>query len=394
MTSTETFRRTSAEINLDHLLHNWNAIQNIAGDDRFICPMIKANAYGHGAPEVAQALDREGAKSFGVCLIEEGLRLRAAGIKSEILVFSGFDKQGAEKILEYQMVPVVSSWQQIKALEAAADEPVKVHLKFDTGMNRLGFFADDCEKLVDYFKKSKLLKLKAVLSHLAVSEDCIDPAGMSIQQLKRLSEVHHFFGTEKVFAHVLNSGGILSLRSLNSHPVKGTESVVQPHWGFRPGILLYGYKPTGPFGDLEIKPVMNFRSVVNNMRVVAPGESVSYGATWRASRKSHIAVVPVGYADGVHRALSNRGSVLIGGMRLPIVGVVCMDFLMVDVTELVESSGRADWTDESVTIFGYDENGLLESADSTANELRTISWEILTSVSHRVPRHFKGLKKS
>src|SRR6476620_3798517 len=126
----ENFRQTYSEINLDNLQHNWEVVTKIGGSDRFICPMIKANAYGHGAYEVATALDKEAAKIFGVCLIEEGLALREAGLKSDILVFGGFDKQGAEKILEYQMIPVVGNSDQLKFIETQADTPVKIHVKF------------------------------------------------------------------------------------------------------------------------------------------------------------------------------------------------------------------------------------------------------------------------
>ena len=281
----ELFRRTVADINIENLVHNWQQIKTAAGDDRFICPMVKANAYGHGAPEVSLALESEGARVLGVCLIEEGLQLRAEGVHAEILVFRGFDKRGAEKILEYQMTPVVSTWGQVYSLEAAADEPVKVHLKFNTGMNRLGFAADQADDLASYFKKTKKLKLKALCTHLVSSD------GAQIKaQLKLQSAIASHFSGFDIFNHALNSGGIAD------HAVHPDKS--QP-WGFRPGLMLYGYHSEPGAAGLDLRPVMSLKSVINNIQEVSEGETVSYSGTWKAARPSRVAVIPVGYADGV-----------------------------------------------------------------------------------------------
>lgn len=389
----ENFRRTTADINLDHLLENWSLIQKIAGDDRFICPMVKANAYGHGAAEVAMSLEQEGAKALGVCLIEEGLQLREAGLKNEILVFGGFDKQGAEKIVEYQMTPVVSSWEQVKAIESAADAIVKVHLKFNTGMGRLGFEAHDVEKILAYFKKSKLLKLKALLTHLAQSEDGLSETGLTARQLNHFSKIEEFFSGASLYSHVYNSGAILCLDQVKKQNLS-QHFLQKKKWGFRPGLMLYGYQPLTGFKNTELKPVMTFKTAIEQIRIINKGESVSYGAKWVAPQKSHIAILPVGYADGVSRQLSNQAYVLIKGERVPIVGTICMDFLMVDVTKLIEKNQLDHWHDEDVILFGLDEHNNFLSAEEFAKQTNTISWEVLTSVSYRVPRHFKGLVKS
>ncbi len=391
----EMFRRTYADINIENLVHNWNQIKNVAGDDRFICPMVKANAYGHGDIQVSQALEREGASGLGVCLIEEGLLLRAAGIKTDIYVFRGFDKRGAEKILEYQLIPVVSTWEQIFALESAADEPVKVHLKFNTGMNRIGFNLDQAEKLDEYFKKSKKLKLKAVLTHFSNAEDAHLLDGTSAQQLKIFFNICEYFKSQDVYTHVLNSGGIAGLaKNRGRSEVERHHLLLEPKWGFRPGLMLYGYQSAPYFTEIDLKPVMSLKSVVNNIRDVEVGETVSYAGTWVAKRKSKIAVVPIGYADGVHRLLSNKSSVLFAGQRVPIVGRICMDFLMLDVTDATQGSNLNRWIDEEVVLFGYDEQNLFISAEEISAQTDTIVWETLTSVSERVPRHFKGLKKT
>lgn len=388
----ELFRRTFADINLENLQHNWSLVQKTAADDRFICPMVKANAYGHGHAQSAQVLERAGAKFLGVCLIEEGLELRSAGVKTDILVFKGFDKRGAEKILEYQMTPVVSSWNQIQALESVADEPVKVHLKFNTGMNRLGFVANEAEKLFEYFKKSKKLKLKAIATHLSESADSLDVNGVTAKQIKTFQNIKNYFEPLNVFAHALNSGGVQALAE--SKLLNVDSAVTGQAWGMRPGLMLYGYTSNPSFKALDLKPVMSFKSVINNLQNIAAGEGVSYNSTWKASRNSKVAVVPAGYADGVHRILSNKAQVLICGERAPVVGQICMDFFMVDMTDLCEKFNRQDWEEEEVIIFGSDDAGHLLSADEVSKLSSTISYETLTSVSARVPRHFKGLKTS
>lgn len=383
------FRRTFAEINLDHLEHNYLEIKNLAGEGRFICPMVKANAYGHGDLEVAKHLENLGVNHLGVCLIEEGLRLKNEGIKTKILVFRGFDKQGAQKIFDAQMTPVISSWDQISALESVADEPIKVHVKFDTGMNRLGFSTQEVEKLRTYFKTSKKLKLKAVLSHFYAGEDAVKLEGHSAAQAQQMTDVHSYFKDDDVWAHLLNSGGIASLAEpeVQKNPSHFLNKI---NWGFRPGLILYGYSPSENLKSMNLKPVMTFKSVVNNIRQVQIGESVSYGATWQANKVSTIAVVPVGYADGLHRLQSNRGRALFAGQQVPIVGRVCMDFLMLDVTEAIQAANIKKFSEEEVIFFGYDHAGHFLGADVAAKAAETITWEVLTSVGERVPRHFKG----
>jgi alanine racemase len=389
MHSAEMFRRTYADINLENLIENWHEIKKVASDDRFICPMVKANAYGHGDVQVALALEKAGAENVGVCLIEEGLLLRASGLQSEILVFRGFDKIGAEKILEYQMTPIVSTWEQIHHLEAVADEVVKVHIKFNTGMNRIGFNIDQAEKISDYFKKSKKLKLKALLTHFAQGEDAVSLEGFSAQQVKKFLQVVDYFSAFDIYYHLLNSGAIASLAQLKKENKKD-HFLLQKKWGFRPGLMLYGYQPAKSFSDVNLKPVMTLKSVVNNIRTIAAGESVSYGCTWKPTRPSTIAVVPIGYADGVHRLLSNQASALFAGKLAPIVGRICMDFLMLDVTDIVGSDEASQWIEEEVILFGYDEKNNFLSAEKVAEKAQTIVWETLTSVGERVPRHFKG----
>ena len=382
------FRRTFAEINLDHLYHNYSTLKSLAGAERFFCPMVKANAYGHGDVQVSQFLQDQGVETFGVCLIEEGYLLRQASINSEILIFRGFDKNGAQKILDLQLTPVVSTWSQIESLELAADEPIKIHIKFNTGMNRLGFNSDQHEKLKIYFKKSKKLKLSAILSHYHSGEDAFDVNGYSFRQTEELTQIVNYFSDMDIQFHLLNSAGIANLARIRSEKLLN-HYLENKNWGFRPGLSLYGYDPLKSHSSLELKPVMTLKSVVNNIRIVKKGESVSYGAHWIAPKDSLVAVVPIGYADGVHRLISNRGTALFAAQEVPIVGRVCMDFLMLDVSDAIGPEEINRYDEEEVILFGYNESGKLLSAEKAAQACETISWEMLTSVGERVPRKFK-----
>ena len=187
----------------------------------------------------------------------------------------------------------------------------------------------------------------------------------------------------------MNSAVILGFAESSAHYI-----FKKIDWGFRPGILLYGYPSPGAFRKQEFKPVMSFKSTVVQQHTIEAGQSVSYGAKWTASKKSYIGTVAVGYADGFSRVLSSQGYVLVGGIKLPVLGAVCMDFVMVDLSKLVFESKKENWVSEEVTLFGYDQQNNLLSADEWAQKTNSISYEVLTSVSSRVPRHFKGLKKS
>lgn len=385
----EMFRRTYAEVNLEHLSHNFNLIQKIAQSDRFLCPMVKANAYGHGDVRVAQHLVKIGAKNLGVCLIEEGLLLRKSGIQADILVFRGFDKQGAQKIYDARLIPVISTWEHIRHLEQVADEPISVHLKFNTGMNRLGFDVIEADKLKNFFRNSKKFRVKGLLSHLFNGDDAINPTGDSAKQGLQMLDIYKIFDDQSIKMHLLNSGGIASLASESVR--KNKQHFLNQHdWGFRPGLMLYGYAPSDQFDNLDLKPVMTFKSVVDNIRSVFKGDIVSYGASWIATRDSRIAIVPVGYADGLHRMVSNKGQALFAGHVVPIIGKVCMDFIMLDVTDVVKPNEVYKYDEEEVILFGYDQNNNFHSAKKTAESSQTIVWEILTSVGDRVPRHYKG----
>ncbi len=380
------YRKTYAEINLDHLKFNLEAIRKNFPDE-FLCPMVKANAYGHGDVPTALYLEKCGVKSLGVCLIEEGLLLREAGVKAQILVFRGFDQEGAQKIIENKMTPVASSWKHLEYLEQASTSPILVHLKFDTGMNRLGFSVNEAQKLFDYFWQNKKIRVEAILTHLSQGEDGFQDQGTTNSQMIQFSFVQDTFKALNVKVHILNSAGILSVLKLKSEK-KLKNLVGSKGLGLRPGLMLYGYNPIEKEFNFQLKPVMSLKSVAGVFRQLKKGDGVSYGSTWRCSKDSIIAVVPLGYADGIHRVLSNKAEALFLNERVPFVGQICMDYLMLDVTEVAKKANFDPEKEHEIVFFGSSSNGNFLSATELATKAGTIPWEILTSIGERVPRHY------
>ncbi len=368
----EIYRRTWAEINLSNLQSNIQQIIQSFPIGTFICPMVKANAYGHGDVKVARFLEEQGVHHLGVCLTEEGVLLRQLGVKVDLLVFRGFDLNGARRILEMGLTPVVSTWEQLEIL-LSLKQKTKIHLKFDTGMNRLGFGVAEALLVLQKIKAQDFLQLEGVLTHLYQSDDARDPEGETSRQIKLFTQAFEIFKNESEYFHILNSGGIVCKMSGATGPIS------QQNWGLRPGLLIYGYNPVVD-SSLYFRPAMTLKSVTSLVRSIKKGEGVSYGHTWKASRDSQIAVVPMGYADGWHRLLSNRAQVLWNGERAPLVGNVCMDYLMVDVTDLPQEK------ENEVVFFGRSQTGNEISAFEVAKGAETIPWEILTSIGERVPR--------
>lgn len=392
-TRNDIFRHTSAVIHLDHLAHNFRILRAFHGESKFFCPMVKANGYGHGDVEVARCLEKEGAQQLGVGLVEEGLLLRQMGVHCELLVFGIFDRRAAEEIVKWKLTPVISVWSQIDALEALphlGSVRIPVHIKFDTGMHRLGFSLEDAQKVFDRLSKHSKLEVKGICTHLFKGEDAHDLNGQSIRQLQKFSIVEGIFSPLKVVSHTLNSAGILNLHRLRQ------EGVTLPHGvssiqGARPGLLIYGLSAMEDTPvELTLKPVMSLRSHIVRFHRLQKGETVSYGGTWASPRESIIGVIPIGYADGYHRVLSNKAEALVKGQRVPLIGTVCMDYVMVDVTGLVTDQEVNFNREVEATLFGYDSSGNLLKASELSTKAQTIPWEILTSIGERVPRVYTG----
>ncbi|MBI3182913.1 MAG: alanine racemase [Myxococcales bacterium] len=368
-------RPTRAEIDLAALEHNFGVAKKLAGPAGVLA-VVKANAYGHGAVPVARELERLGAAMLGVALVEEGIELRAAGVKAPILVLGGTYEGGYELMVEHELSPAVFRIDHLSRLERAAarlGQSVSAHLKLDTGMGRIGLLPSELEAFLDAAKRVRRVSLDGLLSHFA-NADLADEAltreqaarfGAALAALRRR-------GIEPRWRHLANSAAVLEL----PEACEGLELNL-----VRPGIMLYGLSPAGWLASrAELRPVLSWKTAVIHLKTVPAGTPVSYGGTWVAPRESRIATLPVGYADGYSRAFSGRAAVLVRGRRAPIVGRVCMDLCMADVTEI----GEVEVGDE-VVLLGQ-QGGLGVSAEELARLAGTIHYEVVCGIAGRVSR--------
>ncbi len=360
-------RKTVAEISLSNLRHNFEVIKNTIGENRFICPMVKANAYGHGDVVVTKALIAAGAERIGVCLVEEGIHLRKHGIRIPILVFDIFDDASAAEIINHELTPVISTWIQLEGMtEALQGKLWPIHVKFNTGMNRLGFDLNEAKAVHDYIADKKCFLLQAICTHLRNGEDVGKAKGVSEAQLKKFLTLEKIFSENGIKFHALNSAALFSA------------SAKHKTLGVRPGISLYSAEI-----NKKLKAVMSIKSRIVLSRFINKGEKVSYSGKWSAKKKSVIGVVPIGYEDGYFRAFSNKASMLFRGKRVPVIGTVCMDYTMVDLTKVCGSK-LAD-VGEEIVILGQQGKDEI-TAEELGKYAKTISYEVLTSVGSRISR--------
>lgn len=369
------FRPTRAEVDLAAVRCNFAVLSKWVGVP--IWGVVKADAYGHGAVEVARALQAVGARGLCVALMEEAMELRDSGLTLPILVMADTATTDAQLFHRQGLIPVITNVEQVRALARSArslPRPLAVHVKLDTGMSRLGCAPGEWGSLLEALRAGSVLEPTGLMTHLATA-DC-EPCTVS-EQLSRFSkglELWRSLGLARPQLHAANTAGAVA------HPDARFDLV-------RVGIGLYGHVP-GIAHAPELKAALRLRTEVVALRWLKSGDSVGYGGTWRAQRRSRIATLPLGYADGLSRALSNRGHVLIRGQLAPIVGVVSMDLTTVDVTDLE----GVVVGDEAVALgaqTGPLGRGLI-AATTVAKQSGTIAWEVMTSVSHRVPRHFSG----
>ncbi len=360
-------RPTRAEVNLAALRHNLRVVAKHAGKAR-VWPVLKADAYGHGAPAVARTLERAGAQGFCVALLEEAAELRDAGIRAPILVMGGY--HGAyDEVAHRDVVPVVYDEGQLEALARAAraaGEQVDVHVKIDTGMSRLGVRMEDVERFASKLVACPEIRVAGLMTHLACA-DAPDPS-FTNDQVVRFDEATQKLAGAGITAkvrHAANSAAVL-----RGHAVYDL---------VRPGIAIFGVSPF----SRDLKPVMRVRSEIVDLRTIRAGETAGYGALFRATRATRIATLPIGYADGLSRHLSNVGHVLVRGVRAPIVGAISMDMCMIDVTDVPGASLR----DEAVVLGAQGKDAI--GAEEIAAHAGTIAWEVLTSISRRVPRFYR-----
>ena len=370
-------RPTRAEVNLAHLRHNLRVVQRLSGG-RPVWAVLKADGYGHGAKAVARTLERAGASGMCVALLEEGIELRDAGIRIPILVTGGYYGRAWGEVLRHNLTPVLHDPGQVELLAEevrySSAEPIRAHVKIDTGMSRLGMSAADLPRLAQALGRHPEVRLDGLMTHFACADSGESPAieaqldrfDAATLALKRL-------GFEPALRHAANSAALM--RSERS-------------WLdlVRPGIALFGVEPRAGLCQ-ELRPVMRVRSEIVALRDLPVGASAGYGGTWVAGRPSRIATVPIGYADGLVRALSNQGSLLVRGRRAPIAGAVSMDMTMLDVTDL--DGVRVG---DECCVLGTQKGPLGEDTilvSEVASQLGTIPWEVMTNVSRRVPRFYR-----
>ena len=362
-----------AEINLSALLYNLRQVRKCIGPDCQVLAVVKANAYGHGAVPVARALASAGVSMLGVAWVQEGMELRKAGLRLPILIMGGATEDEWTAVLSYRLTPVVYRPAQIQVLERLAKKKsrkVKIHIKIDTGMGRLGAFSK--KELMDLAAglcHAPHLVVEGIMTHMA--EDGLEQRSYTHQQLGHFQEVLEFFAKEEIkipIRHVANSALTIDLRSAHFNRV-------------RPGIMLYGYLPSKSLANpVNLRPVLTFKTNILNLKRVPAGTSISYGRTFTTRRDSLIATLPVGYADGISRSLSNQGEVLVHSRRVPVVGRVCMDMIMVDLTEC-----EGVKVGDEVILIGRQGQETI-TADDIAGKTGTIAYEILCRIGPRVPR--------
>jgi alanine racemase len=364
--------RAVAYVDLCAVEKNYRTIKTFVPAGVKILCVVKADAYGHGAVEVARKLEENGVDYLGVATIDEGLELRDSGITAPVLIMSGiFPWDDVGLVFRNGLTPVVYDFATLDRIEEEGehrDEALKIHVKIDTGMGRLGFSIDDIPYLTERIKGIKSVEVEGLMSHFSASEKRNDYGMRQIELFKTALSLVRDAGLDPMIVHMANSGAI------TTYPEAYFSMV-------RVGINLYGSCPSKELREkMELDPVMKFVSKVSLLREFAEGQELSYGGTYTTKKNTKIAYIPVGYADGFPRALSNRGSVLIRDKRCSIVGRVCMDWLLVDVTYL-----NGIDVGEEVVLLGPSDTQVI-TADEIAEIADTIPYEILCKISKRIMR--------
>ncbi|HEV7903379.1 MAG TPA: alanine racemase [Pyrinomonadaceae bacterium] len=376
-----TRRPTWAEIDLDALASNFRAVRRLVGEDVKVMAVVKADAYGHGAVGCARRLAAEGAEWFAVALPEEGIELRRAGIEQPILCLEGFWEGQAGALIKYRLTPVVFRLDMAEALDAAAREAgviADVHVKIDTGVGRLGVRCGEAAtEFARALKNFAHLRVDGLMTHFAAADEAARDS-FTEEQLSRFQAACESFraaGHAPTFYHMANSAATFAHAAARGNMV-------------RPGGVLYGL-----WRDVlqtqseppELRPVLAVRSRIILLKWIGAGETLGYGCTFKATRPTLVATLPIGYHDGYARALSNRVRVVVRGKFAPVVGRISMDLTLVDVTD-IEGVAHGD----QVTLIGADDK-LSLPAEEIAKIAGTISYEITCGISARVPRKFKEI---
>ena len=373
-------KRTWAEISLNAIEHNYNVIRNKVADDTKVCCVIKADGYGHGAVELSQVYEKLGADFFAVSNIDEGIEIRKSGSKLPIVILGYTPVSEAENLAEYDISQAVFSLEYAKELpEKCVEEDCicKMHIKVDSGMSRIGFMCQEFPR--DEYSIEEIceacclpnLEVEGLFTHFCVSDEDAEGREFTNKQYENFIHVRDSLkkrGVDISVVHCSNSGAI------EDYPETCCDMV-------RAGIILYGLAPSSKLADrLDLVPAMTLKTVVAFVKEVQKGATISYGRTFTADRKMKIATVPIGYADGFIRQNAKDGYMMVNGKKAKIVGRICMDQTMLDVTDIEDVK-----TGDEVVVFGTGENGE-PTADSLAENTGTINYETVCLVGKRVPR--------
>ena len=366
-------RSTYAVVHFNAIDHNIRIAKKKLSPNVKLLAVIKANAYGHGLCEIGKHLDQNNdVDMFGVALCEEGIRLRNAGVKKPILILGVTDEAHFDSVVEYDLIPAVFTSEQVKQFSTSAvrqKKQAKAHLKIDTGMHRIGVCSsDELEAVLNAFDNCPSVLLDGVFTHFAKSEE---DSKFTAQQASRFNEFVALIHSHGFFpiVHAANSGAILNAAEQYSFDM------------VRLGISMYGYHPDGvSTSSSGLVPALSLVSHISHLKQLGPGMGISYGQKYVTSKDTAVATVPIGYGDGYKRCLSSKSFVLIGGHRCPQIGSICMDQLMVDVTGIPD----VRIGDEVILIGSQGAEAI--TADELALLAGTMSYEILLSISERVPR--------
>ena len=375
----KTLKRTWAEVSLDNLEHNYRAIKNHIPEGCRFLGVMKADAYGHGAVPLSHALCELGAEYLAVSNLEEAIQLRRGGVRAPMLILGYTPASFADTMVFMDITQEVHSLEYAKELDTAlagTNYILNVHLKLDTGMTRIGFFAYDHERtLPELLEVCGLphLHVEGVFTHFCVADS-------------KAPEDEAFTRTQYArFTAMLDALAAHGIRPELRHCASSGATILYPELALdmvRPGIATYGHAPSEDAeGILDLRPLMTVRTTVAQLREIPAGPSISYGRTYTAERDMRVAVLPIGYADGLLRGLSGKVSFRIRGRMARSVGRICMDMCMVDVSEIPETR-----VGDEAALFGYDTDGTLLPCERIAQQAGTISYEILCGISKRIPR--------
>jgi alanine racemase len=365
---------TKIEISIDALFHNLKTIKRIVGDME-IMAVVKADAYGHGAARISRELEKLGISFLGVANVREGIKLREAGIEGSIVILGGFFPEEIPEILKYNLTPTLIDFPRSEDLEqvaAAENVSVKAHIRIDTGTGTIGIPYQEAKSILRRISQFQHLTIEGIYSDFAIPEQSSqDFSQIQLNRFKKILNELKKIWISVPYKHIANSGAILHL------PHNSVFNMI------RPGLSLYGIDPLSR--ESELIPILSFKTKVVQVKVVPAKVSLGYGRHYITKRKSLIATLPVGYADGIIRFLSNKGKVLIKGHYAPIIGMVAMDLCLVDVTEVpgVEVG-------DEVVIIGK-QNGAEITVHDVAAQIGTVPYEILCGLGKRVPKiYIKG----